>query len=92
MTTQTEAFFGKHWHVVVYVLGLVFLTGIFYSSVLAMDEKVDENTAAIEKEEETVEEIEKKVVEIDTNLKNVEKEVRENSDKLDEILRRLPRE
>ena len=70
-----------------------------YSDVQGLKTAIADTIEDVDDQEKEHREVKEKLVEIDTEQKNlqedvddIKQEVKENSDKLDEILRRLPRE
>ena len=80
---------SKHWHVVVYLVGLVFLGGMTFANNESQDEKIEENKRLIQAEDKKVEEIDNRLTRIEANQKNQKDDIEEIKDDVKEILKEL---
>ena len=80
---------SKHWHVVIYVVGLVFLAGTSFSENNAQTEHIKDNLAQIEKEGEKVRDMDERLIRIEEKQKNAVEDIVEIKDDVKEILREL---
>ena len=80
---------SKHWHVVIYLAGLLFLSGMFYSESSAQSKQIEENADQLDDTEDNVKEIDDRLIRIEEKQRHIQDDVKDNSDKLDEILKEL---
>ena len=80
---------SKHWHVVVYLIGLVFLGGMTFADNQAQEEKIEGNKKQIEKENERLKDIDDRVIRVEEEQKHQGEDIGEIKDDVKEILKEL---
>ena len=87
---------SKHWHVAVYLAGLIFVAGIVYAGHSTQDERIAEHERKLQKVDIRERQDAVDIARVKANQENfkedieeIKEEIKENSDKLDEILKEL---
>ena len=80
---------SRHWHVLVYLLGIVFVGGMVHANNESQDDKIAENKKEIQEEIKKVKEIDNRLTRIEANQKNQKDDIDEIKDDVKEILREL---
>jgi hypothetical protein len=77
---------------VLQIVTIVFLIGVGWANISSIGALAEENKEKIEKEEETIQEIEKKLVAIEITQEDIKEDLEEQDKKLDKILEKLEEE
>lgn len=93
---EYESALSKHWHVVVYLVGLVFMGGIMYGNISALAEdhidyerRFKEDDTREVRDAIDINRLKNEQDHINEDIDEIKKDVKENSDKLDQILDEL---
>jgi len=80
---------SKHWHVIVYLAGLIFVGGMTFADNKAQDEDIKDNKIKIEKDAEKVKEVDDRLIRIEEAQKNTADDVDEIKKDVKDILKEL---
>jgi septal ring factor EnvC (AmiA/AmiB activator) len=80
---------SKHWHVIVYLVGLVFVGGMTFADNKAQEDDIKANKVKIEKDAEKVKEVDDRLIRIEEAQKNTAKDVDEIKQDVKDILKEL---
>ena len=83
---------SKHWHVVVYLVGLIFLAGAGWTQISEANKKADTNRDNIEETTEEIKEVSERLIRVETKQEDIKDDVEEIKRDIKKILEAVGQE
>lgn len=87
--TNGSGFLIKHWHVVVYIAGLIFLGGMTLADNETQSDRIMQNVQKIERNQRSVQDIEQRLARIEQKQINYGEDIKEIKADVKSILREV---